>query len=275
MAGKVMVVDDSLMVRQQVSRALTDAGFAVVEASDGADALAKLAEATDTALVVLDVNMPNMGGLQLLECLRGRDEAQDVARGHAHHRGPASADAAGEGARRQGLDHQAVQAGSAHRGRAEAHERGLTRLMSVLRARFRCQHEGWRGSVLASWRRSCSSTTWRTPPLAKRKAIDVAFDEVGRFWTKHVDRKVYCVVDYTNLIIEPSVLDHWSDKRAMAVKTYSYTTVRYGAALGTRVALRAMAVRTHVPSNVYATRDQAIAIVRGIRAGTIMFKNTG
>ena len=74
MAGKVLVVDDSLMVRQQVSRALTGAGFAVVEASDGADALAKLAEATDTALVVLDVNMPNMGGLQLLECLRGRDE---------------------------------------------------------------------------------------------------------------------------------------------------------------------------------------------------------
>jgi two-component system chemotaxis response regulator CheY len=74
MTGTVMVVDDSLMVRQQVSRALTDAGFSVVEALDGVDALAKLADSKDTALVVLDVNMPNMGGLELLECLRSRNE---------------------------------------------------------------------------------------------------------------------------------------------------------------------------------------------------------
>jgi CheY-like chemotaxis protein len=39
-----MVVDDSLLVRQQVSRALTHARFAVVEALDGVDALAKLAQ---------------------------------------------------------------------------------------------------------------------------------------------------------------------------------------------------------------------------------------
>jgi PleD family two-component response regulator len=35
MSARVMVVDDSLMVRQQVSRALTNAGFDVVEAHDG------------------------------------------------------------------------------------------------------------------------------------------------------------------------------------------------------------------------------------------------
>jgi len=69
-----MVVDDSLMVRQQVGRALKDAGFAVVEAHDGVDALAKLAVTPDIALVVLDVNMPNMGGLELLETLRSRAE---------------------------------------------------------------------------------------------------------------------------------------------------------------------------------------------------------
>jgi two-component system, chemotaxis family, chemotaxis protein CheY len=74
MSARVMVVDDSLMVRQQVSRALKDAGFAVVEAHDGVDALAKLAVTPDIALVVLDVNMPNMGGLELLETLRSRAE---------------------------------------------------------------------------------------------------------------------------------------------------------------------------------------------------------
>ena len=74
MSARVMVVDDSLMVRQQVNRALTDAGFAVVEAHDGVDALAKLASGPGVALVVLDVNMPNMGGIELLESLRKRSE---------------------------------------------------------------------------------------------------------------------------------------------------------------------------------------------------------
>ena len=78
MGGKILVVDDSLMVRQQVSRALEGAGFNVIEAHDGEDALAKLAESSDTALVVLDVNMPNMGGLELLESLRGRDEYKSL-----------------------------------------------------------------------------------------------------------------------------------------------------------------------------------------------------
>jgi two-component system chemotaxis response regulator CheY len=74
MAAKIMVVDDSLMVRQQVGRTLTDAGFTVVEAHDGADALEKLATASDTALVVLDVNMPNMGGIEMLEVLRRQEK---------------------------------------------------------------------------------------------------------------------------------------------------------------------------------------------------------
>jgi two-component system chemotaxis response regulator CheY len=74
MSARVMVVDDSLMVRQQVSRALTNAGFSVVEAHDGVDALTKLAATPDTALVVLDVNMPNMGGIELLERLRSNGQ---------------------------------------------------------------------------------------------------------------------------------------------------------------------------------------------------------
>jgi two-component system chemotaxis response regulator CheY len=65
--SKIMVVDDSMMVRNQVSRALTGAGFAVVEAVEGEDALKKLGATPDTKLVVCDVNMPKMNGIELLE----------------------------------------------------------------------------------------------------------------------------------------------------------------------------------------------------------------
>lgn len=55
------------MVRQQVGRALTGAGFSIIEAVDGADALEKLQTSPDTSLIVCDVNMPRMNGIEFLE----------------------------------------------------------------------------------------------------------------------------------------------------------------------------------------------------------------
>ena len=71
MAKKILVVDDSLTVRAQVSAALTGGGFEVVEAPDGADALAQVAAHSDLSLVICDVNMPNMDGIEFLEKSRG------------------------------------------------------------------------------------------------------------------------------------------------------------------------------------------------------------
>jgi two-component system chemotaxis response regulator CheY len=70
MSSKVLVIDDSLTVRKQVGMALTMAGFAVLEACDGADALEKLTVHADVALVVCDVNMPRMNGLEFLAHVR-------------------------------------------------------------------------------------------------------------------------------------------------------------------------------------------------------------
>lgn len=68
---RILVVDDSATIRQQVSLALTQAGFTVQEAVDGVDAFAKLAP--PAALMVCDVNMPRMNGLELLEALRAEN----------------------------------------------------------------------------------------------------------------------------------------------------------------------------------------------------------
>ena len=75
MSKMVMVVDDSFMVRQQVGKALKGAGFEVVEAGDGQDALEKLGVNPGVALVVCDVNMPRMSGIEFLERLR-EDQSQ-------------------------------------------------------------------------------------------------------------------------------------------------------------------------------------------------------
>ena len=65
----IMTVDDSASMRQMVSLVLRGAGYAVVEAADGVDGLSKLA-GQELGLVLSDINMPNMDGLEFTRQLR-------------------------------------------------------------------------------------------------------------------------------------------------------------------------------------------------------------
>lgn len=67
--AKILAVDDSASMRQMVTFTLKNAGFEVVEAVDGQDAL-KMAQTTKVNLVLTDVNMPNMDGITLIRQLR-------------------------------------------------------------------------------------------------------------------------------------------------------------------------------------------------------------
>lgn len=69
MAKTIMIIDDSTSLRQVVSIALGEAGYAVLEACDGQDALAKL-KGQKVHLMICDVNMPNMDGITFLKTVR-------------------------------------------------------------------------------------------------------------------------------------------------------------------------------------------------------------
>jgi CheY-like chemotaxis protein len=68
--GRILVVDDDALLRSSVADVLEDEGYVVDHATDGVDALAKIA-ATAPDAILLDVLMPRMNGKQLLEALRG------------------------------------------------------------------------------------------------------------------------------------------------------------------------------------------------------------
>lgn len=68
MSKTIMTVDDSASVRQMVSLTLQDAGYTVIEARDGRDALSKLSE--PLGMIVTDLNMPGMGGIELIRAVR-------------------------------------------------------------------------------------------------------------------------------------------------------------------------------------------------------------
>ena len=66
MAKTILIVDDSASLRAVVKLALVHAGYDVLEAGDGKQGLAQLDKAAKVHLIVSDVNMPNMNGIEFV-----------------------------------------------------------------------------------------------------------------------------------------------------------------------------------------------------------------
>ena len=75
---RILIVDDSMVLRRQVSSALHGAGYAALEAADGVDALDQLERHSDISFVICDVAMPRMGGIEFLERVREKNLPVDV-----------------------------------------------------------------------------------------------------------------------------------------------------------------------------------------------------
>lgn len=73
MSKTIMTVDDSVSIRQMVGLTLKQAGYRVLEAIDGQDAVKKLNDA-DLHMLITDLNMPNMDGINLIKYVRSKPE---------------------------------------------------------------------------------------------------------------------------------------------------------------------------------------------------------
>ena len=69
MTKRALTVDDSRTMRDMVAFTLTNAGYDVIQAEDGQDALSKLGDAK-VDVIITDLNMPNMNGIELIRALR-------------------------------------------------------------------------------------------------------------------------------------------------------------------------------------------------------------
>lgn len=67
---KIIIVDDSATIRHFLHRLLSAAGFTIIEAADGIEGLGKVRDTPDAAVVLCDLNMPGMDGLQVLHAVR-------------------------------------------------------------------------------------------------------------------------------------------------------------------------------------------------------------
>jgi two-component system, chemotaxis family, chemotaxis protein CheY len=69
MGKKILIADDSSSMRQMIAFTLSEEGHTVVQSVDGKDALAKFG--ADVNLVITDLNMPNLNGIDLIKGIRG------------------------------------------------------------------------------------------------------------------------------------------------------------------------------------------------------------
>jgi len=77
MPKKVLVVDDSEMVRSIHSFIFKSVGYEVIEAANGYEALEKLYQ-SEIDLIATDVNMPKMDGIELVRNIRKEDKYKDI-----------------------------------------------------------------------------------------------------------------------------------------------------------------------------------------------------
>lgn len=78
MTKTILVVDDSGSVRQQVAIALRRAGFTMAEAADGQEGLAMIDADRNIDMVICDINMPNMNGLEMVEKVKAKPENKSL-----------------------------------------------------------------------------------------------------------------------------------------------------------------------------------------------------
>jgi two-component system chemotaxis response regulator CheY len=79
MVSKILIVDDSLLARRQAVQALSTAGFTVVQAIDGVEALQQISQHPEIRVVVTDIHMRRMDGFDLLESVRRSDATQKLS----------------------------------------------------------------------------------------------------------------------------------------------------------------------------------------------------
>lgn len=72
--SKILIVDDSKTIRQQVHFTLSKSGYQVVEAQNGLEGIERLKENSDAVMIISDVNMPEMGGIEMVESIQKNGE---------------------------------------------------------------------------------------------------------------------------------------------------------------------------------------------------------
>jgi hypothetical protein len=100
--------------------------------------------------------------------------------------------------------------------------------------------------------------------------IDAYFDAVIAFWRDECKRRrAYYLVDWKGFSLNMRETTFYSRHIKKVSSECAITIVRYGTDPLRRAATRLMALKLHLPSNIYDTREEAMMVIRGLKDGSI------
>ena len=106
--------------------------------------------------------------------------------------------------------------------------------------------------------------------LATRADMAAYFDTGIAFWRRNCrGQRVFVVVDYANLSSNLREVEFYASQLKRVIDDCAITVVRYNGNMVQRMISRMAAIQLHTPSNTYGSREEALAVVRGIKRGAI------
>jgi hypothetical protein len=106
--------------------------------------------------------------------------------------------------------------------------------------------------------------------LDTQAEISAFFDHIDEWWRQRCrGKKVYFLVDYSGFSLNLRENDFYAERMKKTVELCAITVIRYGGDDLQRSAARIRGMKVHAPSNLYETREQALEVLRAIRAGTM------
>lgn len=110
----------------------------------------------------------------------------------------------------------------------------------------------------------------RPVELATRADIAAYFDTGIAFWRRFCNgKRVFVVVDYSNLSSNLQEVEFYASQLKRVIEECAITVVRYNGNMLQRMTSRMAAIQLHTPSNTYRSREEALAVVRELKRGTI------
>jgi hypothetical protein len=115
-------------------------------------------------------------------------------------------------------------------------------------------------------------SVWHDAPVQLETAAQLVayFDAIVGFWRRTcLGKKAYYLVDWRNFTTNVRENDLYAAQVKRVVDQCAVTIVRYCDNPLQRTAGRLVAVKLHVPSHIYDTREEAVAVIRGLKRGEV------
>ena len=110
--------------------------------------------------------------------------------------------------------------------------------------------------------------------LETREEIRAHFANSYTFWKDTcAGRKAYYVVGYDGFSVSLRENEYYAEQMRPIVEQCAITLVRYGGDALQRTGVRLYNMRLHAPSRLYESKEQALEVVRALKAGTMMLES--